>query len=73
MFERKWVERKLRLNRKVVIRLSEDLYQKLLSYLEFNPKFPTISSFVRSLIVDQLSVRTDNWSRKNNMRGGIDG
>ncbi|MFH8119777.1 MAG: hypothetical protein QXS37_03165 [Candidatus Aenigmatarchaeota archaeon] len=64
MFEKKWIERKPKLNRKVVIRLPENLYQQLLSYLESNPKFFSVSSFVRSLIVDQLSGRTDTGQEK---------
>jgi len=60
MFEKKWSERKLKLNQKIVIRLPEDLYQKLLSFLENNPKYPTISAYVRALITDHLSGKTES-------------
>ena len=71
MFTKKWYERKQKLNRKLVVRITEPLYQKLLLFLKNNPRYHTVSTFVRMLLYDQLECQSSNWSK--NEGGDISG
>jgi hypothetical protein len=64
-----WVQKRERLNRKVVIRINESLYQNLLTFLENNPKFTTISQLIRFLLYDQLSQQNPTGLKT---KGGIE-
>jgi hypothetical protein len=63
-----WIQKRERLNRKIVIRVPETLYQNLLVFLENNPKFTTVSQFVRFLLYDQLDQPNQTGQNKTKKR-----
>jgi len=67
-----WVQNREKLNRKLVIRVSESLYQNLLEFLSNNPRYTTVSQLIRSLLYDQLSCQEDS-GLGNKQRGDISG
>jgi Arc/MetJ-type ribon-helix-helix transcriptional regulator len=49
-----WTRRKPKLNKKLVVRVPSELFDKLEVFIENNPRFATVSEFVRYLLFENL-------------------
>jgi Arc/MetJ-type ribon-helix-helix transcriptional regulator len=49
-----WTRRKPKLNKKLVVRVPSELFDKLEIFIENNPRFASVSEFVRYLLFENL-------------------
>jgi Arc/MetJ-type ribon-helix-helix transcriptional regulator len=49
-----WTKKPSKLNKKLVVRVPSELFDKLEVFVENNPRFATVSEFVRYLLFENL-------------------